>query len=358
MRVQVNRPNRGDERGAVAVMVALLVVAMIGFLAFVTDFGYAYANKRSIQNGVDAAALTYAQELHLATPDPTNCLDMADDPSIVSAAKAKATQIFRQNAPDPLEGPIQLEFFAPSCLEPGLTDNLVVKVKAKRSSPALIGRALRPNDLYIQAAARAIVGPAKTLTGVRPFALCDQLADLMSISPGSPLTIFFDNNTTPCGGAPGNFGTIDLRNPPPPGGPGGVVEAWTRYGYEGTVPADIPSTFEGDPGEPSANMRDDFRAILGESIVIPVYTSLTSSGSHSTYSVDRYIGVKVCGFRLVNNDAIDSLDCFVPTTATADPTKRFVQLAFDNFVSVADINTTCRIADTCDRGPLTVKLAD
>lgn len=356
MRVPVRSSRRSDDQGAVAVLVALLVLVMVGFLAFVTDFGFAYANKRSLQNGVDAAALTYAQELHLATPEPANCDDLIDDPAVRAAAHGKAVQIFRDNASSDVS---VTPVLTPRCDEPGLPNLLVVNARAGRSTPAFVGRALRPDDLHIQAGARAVVGPAKTLTGVRPFAVCDQLADFAAINPGVLLTIDFDNVNQGCGAAPGNFGTIDLRNPPPPGGVGSaVLEDWVEYGFDGTVPADVPATYNGDTGLPASNLRDEFREILGDNIIIPVYTARTGVGANSVYTVDRYIGVKVCGFRLVSNDSIESVACFVPDATTDNSLKRFVQLAFENFISTAEINAACRIGDPCDRAPLTLKLAD
>ncbi|MHA7220284.1 pilus assembly protein TadG-related protein [Arthrobacter sp. MDT1-48-3] len=50
-----------DERGAVAVIVALLMVVLLGFAALVVDIGMLYAEKAELQNGADAAALGVAQ---------------------------------------------------------------------------------------------------------------------------------------------------------------------------------------------------------------------------------------------------------------------------------------------------------
>lgn len=51
-----------DERGAVSVVVALLLVALIGMGALVIDVGAAYAERRELQNGADAAALGIAED--------------------------------------------------------------------------------------------------------------------------------------------------------------------------------------------------------------------------------------------------------------------------------------------------------
>lgn len=50
-----------DQRGAVAVMVAILMVALIGFAAIGVDVANMASHKQQLQNGADAAALAIAQ---------------------------------------------------------------------------------------------------------------------------------------------------------------------------------------------------------------------------------------------------------------------------------------------------------
>ena len=57
----------GKERGAVAVIVALSMVVLIGFSAIVIDYGSMASQKRALQNAVDSACLAAAQNL----PDDT-----------------------------------------------------------------------------------------------------------------------------------------------------------------------------------------------------------------------------------------------------------------------------------------------
>lgn len=52
-----------DQRGAVAVIVAVSMVMLIGFLALAIDVGYLYATKNELQNVADSAALAAASEL-------------------------------------------------------------------------------------------------------------------------------------------------------------------------------------------------------------------------------------------------------------------------------------------------------
>ena len=51
-----------DERGAVGVVVALLMVPLIGFAAIAIDVSAMYAERQQLQTGADAGALAIAQD--------------------------------------------------------------------------------------------------------------------------------------------------------------------------------------------------------------------------------------------------------------------------------------------------------
>ena len=50
------------ERGAINVMVAVLMVSLLGFAAIAVDVGMLYAERTKLRNGADAAALAIAQK--------------------------------------------------------------------------------------------------------------------------------------------------------------------------------------------------------------------------------------------------------------------------------------------------------
>jgi Flp pilus assembly protein TadG len=51
-----------DERGAIGVVVALLMIPLMGFAAIAIDVSAMYAERPQLQNGADAAALAIAQD--------------------------------------------------------------------------------------------------------------------------------------------------------------------------------------------------------------------------------------------------------------------------------------------------------
>ncbi len=71
---------RRDDRGAVAVLVAVLLAGgvLLGAAALVIDVGEIYQNRAELQNGADAGAMAVAKTCVLATCDPTVATSYAD----------------------------------------------------------------------------------------------------------------------------------------------------------------------------------------------------------------------------------------------------------------------------------------
>lgn len=60
--------HRARQRGAVAIIVAIALVMLVGFLGLALDLGKLYVAKSELQNGADACALAAARDLTGATP--------------------------------------------------------------------------------------------------------------------------------------------------------------------------------------------------------------------------------------------------------------------------------------------------
>ncbi len=56
----MRRLKRKDDRGAIAIIVALMMVVLLGMATLVIDVGSLYAERRQLQNGADSAALAVA----------------------------------------------------------------------------------------------------------------------------------------------------------------------------------------------------------------------------------------------------------------------------------------------------------
>ena len=58
------RSRISDDRGAMTVLLAVSLVALLGLTGLVVDGGRAYADRRAVQNAADAAALAGAGALN------------------------------------------------------------------------------------------------------------------------------------------------------------------------------------------------------------------------------------------------------------------------------------------------------
>jgi hypothetical protein len=86
-----------DERGATAILVALLTVFLVGMSAFTIDLGASYVSNRNLQKAADAGALAGAQAL---TQYPGTCEQVRSNTAAVTAAHQAAIGIARKNYPD------------------------------------------------------------------------------------------------------------------------------------------------------------------------------------------------------------------------------------------------------------------
>jgi Flp pilus assembly protein TadG len=96
---------RRDERGAVALIVGLLTIVLVGISAFSVDLGQAYVTKRQLSAASDAAAL--AADAYYKTNYKGLCTVPGNDPNspvaanagVRASAEAAADDLFTQNYP-------------------------------------------------------------------------------------------------------------------------------------------------------------------------------------------------------------------------------------------------------------------
>ena len=88
--------DRGDS-GAVAVLVGILAIFLIGLSAFTVDLGASYVSNRNLQKAADAGALAGAQVL---TKTPGTCNSVASNSVAVAAAHQAAITVAKKNYPD------------------------------------------------------------------------------------------------------------------------------------------------------------------------------------------------------------------------------------------------------------------
>jgi hypothetical protein len=324
--------NRRDESGAIAVLVALLAVALIGMSAFVADFGVAYANKRQLQTAADASALGAAGVF--ANQQYRQCADMRSNGLGAAQTEAQA----KVDANKTSLSTSSLTQFEAAC-EDG---DLVVRTTVSASSPNIFGKVLgRDGDYQVFRSAAAVVEAGVTGPRLRPLALC--AADLPDDAiPGTVFRLYAPGDglatptTCPVPPNPGNWWTLDCPMEGADDGHGNsALEDQIRNGC--SSPIEIvrdqeglngvalnlhlatrcpgPSTsapfqcLSGDPGQPDAGQVETAWEDLinsGITVPIPVFcspspgrcatTSVIGTGTNAIFPVHKLISVKVCGY--------------------------------------------------------------
>lgn len=88
---------RGNQRGAVLVLVAILFLVLIGLIAFAIDINHLYVVDNELQNAADAGALAGAGVLY---DDPDGLGPLLPGSEVYAGANQKAYDIARENLSD------------------------------------------------------------------------------------------------------------------------------------------------------------------------------------------------------------------------------------------------------------------
>lgn len=234
------------QRGAVSIMVAFMLVAMIGLLGLTFDLGNLYVRKTELQNAADAAALAGARQMN-------------SSPGGLDAAVSGAIQLALANASDFGKTPVGIAeaqiMFGPTPDGPW-SDLTVAKANAAamsfiRVNTSGIAQGSRPTWFM------SFFGDASASTTTSGVAVAGA-----TVCDGLPIFI--------CEPATGSFvrgqNYFFGESPGYPIGPG-------NFGYFDPAPADAPSLING------ANaMRDIICAGRTYCLKSPLtYTSLTQS---------------------------------------------------------------------------------
>lgn len=191
-----------DDSGAVAVVVAICLLALLGVGALAIDLGSAWSTKRNLVTDTDAAALAGA-------------LVLQGDCANLGAAADEARAIFRENAADPS---IPSAAIGVQPL-PDSEDCQALKVTYTGSAQTTFAGIVGRDQLDVLASSTATATTGIDVGGVRPFAVCndDPLVTHFLDATGKAVPapslenreIVLDEtwkNSGSCGGAAGNRG--------------------------------------------------------------------------------------------------------------------------------------------------------
>lgn len=337
-----NRKLKHTRKGAVAVLACLLMIAMLGLLAFAVDLGYLANSQSELQRTADAAALAACGQLvYTSTPGaPVNTAANAQLAPGVAAQYAAANKVCG-SSPSLSSSDVVIGYMAdpsqPGTIQTGGDPNQynAVQVTVRRNSsenglvPSFFGKVFGVTGEATSATATAAffnnfngfgiptaLPPGSTQTSPAlmflPYAL-DQAtwtallggtgSDDWSYCPSSGTVSsgadgILEVNLFPQGtGSPGNRGTVLV------GGNG--TSTLVRQIQNGLSASDL-SSYGGKlqldstgnlylPAKPgiSAGTKSALAAIIGQVRIIPIFSSVSGNGGNATYDIVGFGGVRV-----------------------------------------------------------------
>lgn len=252
------RLNVKEDRGAVAITFALVLVVLLGFVGLGVDVASAFAKKQEMQNGADAAALAAAQE----------CA------TVGCGSAAGVAQTYA-------DGNVRRDSVGAAVSFPAGNQ---VRVTAEGPSPNNFLPVVGVNSFDVEAAATAVWG-SPTAGPVIPLTIsaCSFFDQLGTPQIGDIVEMWVPKNDSGPAPAP-----CDWHADYPPGGFG-----WLDGGDDCTVDVTVGMWAPGKPGlSPPAC---DLSGYLGQTILIPIFDDDRGTGSGAEVHIMRFAAVKLLG---------------------------------------------------------------
>lgn len=280
--------NNGDERGAVSVLVALLLVALLGFGAIAVDVGMLYAERTQLRNGADAAALALAQK----------CAKNANDPDC-STTSALARGYANANANDGLSN-IKSTLLDKPNRTVTVTAGAQESGKAANQVSLFFARALEMDTAEVNAPSTVMWG--SPVAGRTAFPVAYSVCQVKD-SIGGALQLLQDhgkNQNADCMYGPsgaavqGGFGWLVQDS----GVCGGTIDLTVNEG--GSDPGNDP------PNNCSTTLQkwaDEITAGRDVTVLLPVYDAVTGTGNGAVYHLIAFAAFKVKGWKFSGNSS-------------------------------------------------------
>jgi hypothetical protein len=272
-----------DESGQMMPLLALgALVVMIGFAAFAIDVGHGYFVKRQLQASADAAALAGAQLL----PDSGAATTLAQEYGPAGNNQPRDAQDVQTD-------------ITTECLPSAACDPVnAVVVTETAQMPTTFAKVFGIDSLPIHSKAVARAVPLVAAYQAAPFGVVDTQPELAG--PDCPC---FGGSTTLTIGktGPGGFDIIDIDGSHGGASPGTVGE-WIENGC--SCETSTPVWLYGDPGAKfdASQVQDAMTAMIGHTILFPVYDDTRGSGAGLQYHVIGFAGFTLSGFDLRGSD--------------------------------------------------------
>jgi Flp pilus assembly protein TadG len=284
------------ERGATAVVFALLLVPMLGFAAIAIDVGALYAERARLQVGADAAAIAVAQDCSRG-----DCGDM----------QATAQELITANDTEGTAG------------EPVLSsDPMSVTVTGGTPKEHWFAPVIGHDATLVSATATVGWGSPNRGTAVLPltFSWCEFQQQTGGGLPSGEIarTVYFTktSKTTGCTGpsnnaVPGGFAYLDT-DPERCDTSTALGGQWTSK-TGNTVPSTCSTT--------------DFSGLVGQSVLLPLFDQVGDSGTNAWYRIYGYAAFRLTGYSLGGQYYTSPKPCTGEDRCVTGYFTRFVELS-------------------------------
>lgn len=236
-----------QEQGVSAVIVMVSMVAVFGAGMLSLDSGSLWKTRRALITDTDAAALAAARYLDA---NGLAACTQAVAGGAASGAGAEAGYVLGRND----AGATLSNFVASPYLGNCAGKAGHVRVDATLPVPLAFAGIFGFNNIKAYSSSTAQYGPLAAANGLRPVAVCDKSSHYLEwaahlaggnagwgTGPGHPggygavvHRIAFDQGSSGCGTASGNWDWLDFNDGAPPNG-NSALSDWLRDGYQGVV---------------------------------------------------------------------------------------------------------------------------
>ncbi|MFJ6155309.1 pilus assembly protein TadG-related protein [Pseudarthrobacter sp. NPDC092184] len=278
-----------NEKGAISVIVAILLVTLLGFVAIAVDVGVIYSERAQLQNGADASAIAMAQK----------CARNAADP-VCSTTSTLAASLADQNALDGMSKVHTIELdktarkvsVTTSAKEAGGTDNSV---------SLFFADVLGVPTKEVGARGSAVWGSPQAGRTAFPlaFSICqvkDKIGSGLQLLQEHGKNANADCNYGPSGAAvQGGFGWLVQDA----GACGGTIDLAVSEG--GSDPGNNA------PGNCATELNDwasDITAGRDVIVLLPVFNKVTGTGAGAVYGLVSFAAFKVTGWKFSGDSSL------------------------------------------------------
>lgn len=301
----LNTPANG-ESGAIAVIVAVLMVVLLGFAAVSIDVSKLYSERAQLQNGADAAALLVAQR----------CAKSIDDADCDFGAP-RAREVANQNAVDGVSNVESVSVDEIGGFVEVTTGAKEAGVSTNSVSMAFAGLFGFPTAEVLATSSARWGSPTK---GRAPFPITVSICQVKGVTGVQQLLHLHGSgadpgcNYGPSGAAvPGGFGKLKEDSST---SCGAAVDITTESAGSSTG-NDPPKFCNSDLNAWAADIQ------AGKDVIwlLPVFDSVTGVGDNAKYHITTIAAFKVSGWKLGSSnlpftfrnrkpDVPDHLQCF------------------------------------------------